>query len=338
MKNLSFFCLLLTATMFFGCGQTIPEVEVEYIELNKASICIDIAHSYNLVATIFPSNATNQDITWSSSDPYIAVVSNSGTVTGISEGNAVITATTSNNKTATCSVNVYGFPKPPPPLNGTNYYVIFISESTRAKINSKIVADFSPKEEVYTNRLWIWEDSYMEIQTMGVNSFGLPEGWMKFEKTKEGANATYTCYDAALVNSMKAISDDINNYYLHIAYKSVQPNCNTIFELNAFGVEDPQPSVVIGKGTNSYINKTSYAQCTRWDTPSVTTTFQPDGEWYHFDIPMTYFANQGLVYSDNFTNSTGEGQNIFTFRTLGAENPIGTTVEYDAVFIYKKAQ
>jgi len=105
---------------------------------------------------------------------------------------------------------------------------------------------------------------------------------------------------------MKAISDDINNYYLHIAYRSEQPNRNTIFELNAFGVSDPQPSVVIGTGINTFINKAAYAECTRWDNPYTVATFNADGEWYHFDIPMTYFTNHGLLYNNNFVNSDGE--------------------------------
>ena len=41
-----------------------------------------------------PGNASNQNIIWSSSNENVATVNNRGTVTGVSAGTAIITATT----------------------------------------------------------------------------------------------------------------------------------------------------------------------------------------------------------------------------------------------------
>ena len=60
-----------------------------------------------LTGTITPANATNMEVTWSSSDTSIASVSYYGQVTGLAVGTPTITATTVDGSfTATCSVTV----------------------------------------------------------------------------------------------------------------------------------------------------------------------------------------------------------------------------------------
>ena len=60
-----------------------------------------------LQAVINPTNATNQNVTWSSSDESVATVNASGLVTAVSYGSATITVTTADGgKTATYTVNV----------------------------------------------------------------------------------------------------------------------------------------------------------------------------------------------------------------------------------------
>ncbi|MCR5547527.1 MAG: Ig-like domain-containing protein [Bacteroidales bacterium] len=62
--------------------------------------------SYTLTATVSPSNADNKTVLWTSSNASVATV-NKGTVTAVSPGNAIITATSDDGgKTATCSVVV----------------------------------------------------------------------------------------------------------------------------------------------------------------------------------------------------------------------------------------
>lgn len=84
-------------------GQTIS---VTGVSLNKNSTSITVDGAETLEATVAPSNATNQGVSWSSSNTGVAIVSN-GTVRGVAEGTATITVTTSDGGyTATCSVEV----------------------------------------------------------------------------------------------------------------------------------------------------------------------------------------------------------------------------------------
>ena len=88
-----------------GGGNT--EVPVSSVSLNKNSLSITVNETAQLTATISPSNATNQAVTWSSSSPSVASVDQSGRVTGKTTGNTTVMVTTQNgSKTASCNVTV----------------------------------------------------------------------------------------------------------------------------------------------------------------------------------------------------------------------------------------
>ena len=88
-----------------GGGGSDP-VSVTGVTLNTNSASIEVDEEVSLTATVEPINATNQGVTWSTSNSSIATVS-SGTVTGVSEGSTVITVTTSDGGfTASCTVTV----------------------------------------------------------------------------------------------------------------------------------------------------------------------------------------------------------------------------------------
>jgi uncharacterized protein YjdB len=77
------------------------------VSLNKSSTSLAVDETEQLTATIDPTNATNQNLTWSSSNSAVATVSSTGLVTGKSINSATITVTTvDRGKTATCAVSV----------------------------------------------------------------------------------------------------------------------------------------------------------------------------------------------------------------------------------------
>lgn len=78
------------------------------ISLNYNSITLDKGSSRQLSATVYPSNATNKTVSWSSSNSSVVSVSSGGYITGRGYGSATVTARTSNGKTSSCSVIVRG--------------------------------------------------------------------------------------------------------------------------------------------------------------------------------------------------------------------------------------
>lgn len=81
-------------------------VKVESVNLNKNDLTMTEGYSGTLTATVYPSNATNKNVTWTSSDPSVATVNN-GTVRAVKAGSATIKVTTDDgSKTAECEVTV----------------------------------------------------------------------------------------------------------------------------------------------------------------------------------------------------------------------------------------
>ena len=88
------------------CNVTVTQ-PITGITLNKKTVELEKGKTEKLVATVTPQNADgNKTVTWSSSNNAVATVEQDGTVTAVSKGNAIITAKTSNGKTATCTVTV----------------------------------------------------------------------------------------------------------------------------------------------------------------------------------------------------------------------------------------
>ena len=75
------------------------------IVLDKETITMNVGDICKISATVYPENTTDKTITWISSDDSVVKVSNSGEVTGVSEGKATITASC-GNVSASCEVKV----------------------------------------------------------------------------------------------------------------------------------------------------------------------------------------------------------------------------------------
>ncbi|WP_018758032.1 Ig-like domain-containing protein [Paenibacillus terrigena] len=81
----------------FEVTTTPAVVAVTGIQLDKQQLTMNVGETSELVASVLPANATNKDVTWSSSDEKIAkveVVDGKAVIRAIAAGNADITVTT----------------------------------------------------------------------------------------------------------------------------------------------------------------------------------------------------------------------------------------------------
>lgn len=89
------------------CAVTVNKVPVTSVSLDKHELALNVDGSETLTATVNPDNATYKGVSWESSNPGVATVSN-GVVTAKAEGTATITvkSTDDTSKKDTCAVTV----------------------------------------------------------------------------------------------------------------------------------------------------------------------------------------------------------------------------------------
>jgi uncharacterized protein YjdB len=143
-------------------------VAVTGVTMSATSLTVSLGSTALLTATVAPANASNKNVSWTSSNPLIATVNATGLVTGVGAGNATITVTTADaSKTATCIVSV---------VTGNIPVTGVTMNPTTAAVNvgttAQLAAIVSPANA--TNKAVSWSSSSSLIAT--VNSTGLVTG------------------------------------------------------------------------------------------------------------------------------------------------------------------
>ena len=129
----------ISSLTFIKIGEYAPDVVVTTIPVTGVSLdattaSLTVGDTQQLTATIQPTDATNQNVTWSSSVPSVATVSN-GLITALSAGATTITVTTEDGEfTATCAVTV----KLPTGISNVSDEINAYSNNGRLYVNSPV--------------------------------------------------------------------------------------------------------------------------------------------------------------------------------------------------------
>lgn len=172
------------------------DVAVTSIKLDRSSATIEAGATLTLNATIEPSNATNKNVSWETSNSAVATVSG-GTVRGVSSGSATITARSHNGLKATCQVTVYKA------VTGVDIYQggTKVSGSTirvPLKSSASLTAKVIPDDATNKNVSWSSSDaSVVEVDASGVVTPKKAQSATITVKTADGnktASVTVTGY------------------------------------------------------------------------------------------------------------------------------------------------
>lgn len=92
---------------FISTSAVTVTIGVQRVTLNKSNISLIKGATFQAIATITPSNATNKTVTWSSAISSVATVSNSGLITAVGNGTGIISCFSQDgNKSASIIVRV----------------------------------------------------------------------------------------------------------------------------------------------------------------------------------------------------------------------------------------
>ena len=166
-------------------------VSVTGVTLNKTSTELTVGQSETLTAAVEPSNATNKNVTWSSSAESVATVED-GKVTAVGAGEATITVTTEDgNKTATCAVTVAAATVPVTGVTLSQTQESLYSNRTPNTLT--LTATVAPDNA--TNKAVTWSTSNSTVATVDANGLitAVAPGTAAITVTTTDGSFTATC-------------------------------------------------------------------------------------------------------------------------------------------------
>ena len=205
MKNYVFYTFIMVATIMIvsGCGDKDKTVAVTEVKLNKSALTLQIYQKETLQATIFPDDATDQTVTWSSSYDAIASVTQNGEVSAIKEGFAIITVTTKDgNKKATCSVTV--MPEPVPVTDVTiDKSTLTLQVAQKENLRVTVIPANA------TDKTVIWSSSDETVASVNQNGevTAIKEGSATITVTASNGNKTARCTVNVVLDYLNSFKD-----------------------------------------------------------------------------------------------------------------------------------
>ena len=174
---------LVIAFWVLGCDS--EEVTlVETITLNKSEMSLVVDDEESLSAKVLPSNANYECVTWTSSVPEVASVSNSGTVKALSVGNTEISAS-AGGVTAICRVSVSARIIPVTSIQVNPSAIdMFVGE------DKSLVATIVPDDATETHVFWASSDVAVATITQEGSVHAVKEGKAIITATADGQKAT----------------------------------------------------------------------------------------------------------------------------------------------------
>jgi len=138
------------------------------VVLNKTADTLTVGGTDALTATVMPADASNKNVTWTSSATGVATVSSTGLVNAVSAGTATITAKTADGSyTASCAVTVNNLAVHP-----TSVSLNKTTDSIAIGATDKLTATVAPTTA--TNKSVTWSSSDATIAS--VASDGIVKG------------------------------------------------------------------------------------------------------------------------------------------------------------------
>lgn len=176
-----------------GCDAPSDD-EVTSVVLNQTELTMKPDDTIQLTATVYPTNAANKKMVWTSSNDEVAMVTDEGFVLAMAEGEADITATSAENSSikAVCHIKVENEKEPVVTIVGIKFEEspVTISMGDTKKLN----VIFNPVDA--TNKQLEWKStktSVVDVDQEG-NIIGVSEGKAIITaKTTDGSNLTINC-------------------------------------------------------------------------------------------------------------------------------------------------
>ena len=193
----------------WGLFSNIKKIETTAtsISLDKSSLTLDKGATKTIKASITPSNTTLSLLNWTSDNPAVAIVNQSGNVTAISAGTANITvmALDGSNVSASCNVTV----------NASNTQITLSQTEVSLPVNDIMTLTYTVANSA--NKTVTWSTSDANVAAIRTNSdgsvviAGISDGVATITATaNDGSGASASCVVTVGVGGIEGVEVDDN--------------------------------------------------------------------------------------------------------------------------------
>ncbi len=247
-----------------SCTFTVSRLTTS-VEVTPATGSIEVGQTSALTATVFPADASNKNVVWSSADTSIATVDEDGVVTGVGPGVVNITAVTESGAFQdSCQITVI--------RRVTGINITLATASIDTGNTNALVCTVNPTDA--SNKKIIWSTSDPNIATVNSNGVvtGTGPGNATIYATTEDGSYSDSCYVTVI---RRAVGVDITS-----ATKSILIGENTALAIILSPSDASNKNVIWATSNPSIatVNSNGVVTGTGAGTATITVTTQ-DGSF-----------------------------------------------------------
>lgn len=287
------------------------KVDVTSVTLNKNVLSLKTNETDTLTATVAPSDATDKEITWTSSNPAVATVDSNGKVTAVSEGSTTITATADGQKD-TCVVTVTKADESNGTTNpGTTPGTGNESNSGNSNTSSGSSSSSSSSNKTESDTSTTYVESHPAYTSATVsNSNGIENLSIRYQRMD---TPDLTAYQDAIGDTTVACFFDITAWISGSNATELGKDVEITIQI---------PSEFLKEGRTFYLIRNHEGKIVRLnDVDSNANTIT---------VRTSDFSGYLLTYSDNATTTssspkTGDNMNVFGYMAVAFISMVGMT-------------
>lgn len=273
-------------------GEDSGEGLIEIVFIDRTSLTMAPNTSYTFETDVDPFDVSDKTLTWSSSVPSVATVTQDGTVTSLSDGTAVISAVAVGGASASCTVQVVSCIAPTADYideYGVNHGKgIAIGNTVWAPVNCGYKASTSDSKGYPYGKLYQWG--------------------------RKGGQGYSTSYDASAPEMVEGPISAINGQ------KDIYSNTFFTASKSPYDWTSPQDDNMWNSGTEENPVKTEYDPCPEgWRVPTYAELDELNNNYSSF---MTVGEQQGLYLCGDYTYLDNAPQ-VFFPAAGGRSNYVG---------------
>lgn len=264
------FCLFTIFMSVTGCSKDKDDelASAPDIALNKSTLILEKGKGERLIASFTPADTPNQAHTWNSSAPDIAMVDETGMVTGVGLGESVITVTAlDGKKTAKCKVTVTD-----KIINVTGVSLSETDETLVAGETLQLEAIVQPSTA--TDKSVTWSSADNKIASVDGNGIvtAISEGKTTIKATTNDGDKTASCKITVRGKGVEISKPEISDITSISAYVTG--------EIEAFGVKVQECGICYSTSQSPTIENQKVSVSISDEIAHTLTGLEPNTTYY----------------------------------------------------------